>query len=174
MAGDAATKAASKVKPSDEQLAQIDHPADHNTWHDVPNLSADKLKNQFMSSIGRKAPASQGDLQDAAGAAGQAAHPDGSQDPVDAVAMASQDQQQGTSSGVDAQAGIQASISTLRDRAADNIPDEPKNKIRQAREKTMNYLSSKMPQERREQVIWRLKKMVVEIQGHPDCASIVT
>jgi hypothetical protein len=30
-------------------------------------------------------------------------------------------------------------------------------------------LKDKMPQERREQTIWRLKKMVVEIQGHQDC-----
>jgi hypothetical protein len=26
-----------------------------------------------------------------------------------------------------------------------------------------------MPQERRDRTIWRLRKMVVEIQGHPDC-----
>ena len=26
-----------------------------------------------------------------------------------------------------------------------------------------------MPKERREQTVWRLKKMIVEIQGHQDC-----
>lgn len=31
------------------------------------------------------------------------------------------------------------------------------------------YLSEKVPKERREQAIWRLKKMVIEIQGHSDC-----
>lgn len=31
------------------------------------------------------------------------------------------------------------------------------------------YLSEKVPKERREQAIWRLKKMVIEIQGHADC-----
>jgi hypothetical protein len=30
------------------------------------------------------------------------------------------------------------------------------------------YLSEKVPKERREQAIWRLKKMVIEIQGHAD------
>jgi len=30
-------------------------------------------------------------------------------------------------------------------------------------------MSDKFPQERREQAIFRLKKMIVEVQGHPDC-----
>jgi hypothetical protein len=33
------------------------------------------------------------------------------------------------------------------------------------------YLSDKVPKERREQAIWRLKKMVIEIQGHADCKN---
>lgn len=33
IAGDAATKAATKVNPDDEKLAQIDQPAEDNTWH---------------------------------------------------------------------------------------------------------------------------------------------
>lgn len=38
MAGDAATKAATKVNPDDEKLAQIDQPAEDNTWHGMfPN-----------------------------------------------------------------------------------------------------------------------------------------
>ena len=35
--------------------------------------------------------------------------------------------------------------------------------------KTKEYLEEKIPKERREQAIWRLKKMVIEIQGHADC-----
>ena len=38
----------------------------------------------------------------------------------------------------------------------------------QARE----YLSEKVPKERREQAIWRLKKMIIEIQGHADCKDL--
>lgn len=34
---------------------------------------------------------------------------------------------------------------------------------------TKGYLSEKIPKERREQAIWRLKKMVIEVQGHADC-----
>lgn len=39
-------------------------------------------------------------------------------------------------------------------------------------QQTREYLSEKVPKERREQVIWRLKKMVIEIQGHADCKSL--
>lgn len=35
--------------------------------------------------------------------------------------------------------------------------------------KTKEYLEEKIPKERRDQAIWRLKKMVIEIQGHADC-----
>lgn len=44
-----------------------------------------------------------------------------------------------------------------------------KSKTQEYTEKTKNYLSEKIPQERREQTVWRLKKMVIEIQGHADC-----
>ena len=57
------------------------------------------------------------------------------------------------------------------------IPEEDKEKAKQKakekraelNEKTKNYYNEKMPQERRDRTIWRLKKMVVEIQGHQDC-----
>jgi hypothetical protein len=47
IAGDGASKVASKVNPSDEQLAQIDKPADDNTWHDTPDMSSGNIKNQI-------------------------------------------------------------------------------------------------------------------------------
>jgi hypothetical protein len=169
IAGDAAQKAATKVNPSEKQLNQIDAPADDNTWHDVPDMSAGNIKQQIKSTYSKKTPLSKVDLQDAAGDASEAAHPDGSRDPADTAALANRDQQYNTNSGVDAQAGTQSGISTLKQRASENIPDEHKDKARETRERTKNYLKDKMPQERREQTIWRLKKLVVEIQGHPDC-----
>jgi hypothetical protein len=173
IAGDAAQKAASKVNPTQEQLSQIDQPADDNTWHDVPNMSAGNIKQQLKNTYSKKAPINKGDVQDVAGDASQAAHPSGSRDPADTAALVNQDQQQGTISGLDAQSGLQNGAATLRQRASDNIPEDKKNKARQTRERTKNYLGSKMPQERREQTIWRLKKLVIEIQGHPDCRSTI-
>jgi hypothetical protein len=42
-------------------------------------------------------------------------------------------------------------------------------KTKEYAEKTKDYLSDKIPKERREQTVWRLKKMIIEIQGHADC-----
>ncbi|ELR10618.1 DNA ligase (ATP) [Pseudogymnoascus destructans] len=168
MAGDAATKTAGKVAPSQEQLDQIDQPAADNTWHETPNLSASELKGQFKSAVNKNKPLSKQDVQEAAGNAAQAAHPGGSRDPEDVARLAAHDRQQGDYSGVDATSGAQQGVDTLRNRASENIPDETKDRARQTKEKTRQYLQSKMPEERREQTIWRMKKMIVEIQGHPD------
>jgi len=168
VAGDAAAKAATKVNPSDEQLAQIDKPADDNIWHDIPNFSAGNLKQRIKSTISKKTPVDKDDLHDAAGNAAENARPSGSGDPADGAALAQKDQQRGTSSGVDAPSGAKAGVATLRKRANQNIPDETKEKARAQRERAKKYLSGKMPEERRDQTIWRLRKMVTEIQGHPD------
>jgi len=172
IAGDAAQKAANKVNPNEDQLAQIDKPADDNVWHDVPDISSGNIKNQLSSSL----PIGKKDVKDAAGDASENAHPSGSRDPADAAAVA------GQSSSADAQAraasGAQVGASTLKQRASENISDEDKEKARETaranRERAKNYLSSKMPEERREQTIWRLKKLVVEIQGHPDYQQAIT
>jgi hypothetical protein len=168
IAGDAAQKAASKVNPSDEALSQIDNPADDNTWHDAPDLSTGNIKQQIKSTYSKNAPINKNDLQDAVGDASQAAHPEGSRNPADTADLANRDQQKGTSSGLDAQSGLQNGAATLKQRTSDNIPEDKKDKARETRERTKNYLSKKMPEERREQTIWRLKKLVIEIQGHPD------
>jgi hypothetical protein len=157
IAGDAATKAATKVNPTDEQLAQIDEAAADNTWHDAPNFSKENLKNQLKSrmQIGK------GSAEQAAGDVTQATHPEGSRDPADLANAAADEQQTGQEKGIDATSGAQ----TLKDK----VPEEHKKKTREYRDRTVKYLQGKMPKERREQTIWRLKKMVVEIQGHQDC-----
>lgn len=178
MAGDAASKTASKVAPSQEQLEQIDAPAEDNTWHEAPDLSPGNIKGQLKSTINKNKPLSKKDVQEAAGNATQAAHPGGSRQPEDVARLAAHDRMEGDYSGVDAASGAQQGIDTLRNRASENIPEETKDKARQTKEvtkeKTRQYLQSKMPEERREQTIWRLKKMIVEIQGHPDYNSAIS
>jgi hypothetical protein len=169
IAGDAATKTAGKVQPSDEALAQIDEPAADNTWHDAPDLSAAKLKNQARSKYDANKPFGKKELDEAAQQASSAAHPEGSSDPAATAELAARDRQQGTASGVDAVSGADAAFDKLRNDASKNIPDDKKDQARDYRARTQEYFKGKMPQERREQTIWRLKKMVVEIQGHQDC-----
>jgi len=81
MAGDAAQKAANKVNPSEDELNQIDKPAEDNTWHDVPDLSKENLKNQAKSKYNEQKPFNREQAKGALGDATQAAHPSGSRDP---------------------------------------------------------------------------------------------
>lgn len=168
IAGDAAQKAATKVNPSQEQLGQIDQAAEDNTWHDVPDLSRENLRNQAKAQYNKQKPFSRGDVQNAAGDATQAAHPSGARDPVATADLAAQEQQYGTDQGVDAEGGARQGLSNLKGTAYDNVPDETQDRAREYRDRGKNYVREKLPKERRDQSIWRLKKMIVEIQGHPD------
>ncbi|KAH5757325.1 hypothetical protein HBI88_191400 [Parastagonospora nodorum] len=160
IAGDAAQNTANKVKPSEDKLNQIDKPADDNTWHDTPELSAEKLKAQAKQSL----PFGKGDAKQAAGDINQAAHPEGSRDPRDTAQLGAHEGQTGQSTGLNAQ----AALNVAKDKVDQNVSEEDKDKARARRDQLNNYLKGKMPEERRDQTIWRLKKMVVEIQGHQD------
>lgn len=177
IAGDAAQNAATRVNPSQDQLSQIDKPADDNTWHDTPDLSRGNLKNQVKSQYNQQKPFSRDEVKNAAGDATQSAHPSGSRDPADAANIAARDHQHGSDSGVDGYGGLKTGAQTLRDQASQNIPDETKDRAHDIEERTRNksrgYLKEKLPQERRDQTVYRLKKMVVEIQGHQDCKIIL-
>ncbi|KAL9126541.1 MAG: hypothetical protein Q9217_004421 [Psora testacea] len=168
IAGDAAQNAATRINPSEDRLNQIDQPADDNTWHDVPNLSPANLRAQAKEQYNKQKPFSKADAQNVAGDATQSAHPSGSRDPADAAGLAAQDQQAGTNSGIDPQNGANTAMNKLRGTASENIPDEHKDKARNAGNRTKNYFGEKVPKERRDQTIYRLKKMIVEIQSHSD------
>lgn len=47
IAADASQKAANQVRPSEEELSQIDQAAEENVWHEKPNVSKDDLKSKF-------------------------------------------------------------------------------------------------------------------------------
>lgn len=153
MAGDAAEKAAGRINPSQDQISQIDKPAEDNVWHDTP--SGSDIKTQIKSTFNKNAPVSTSDVKDAAGNASDVAG--GSASNLD---------------GQNAQNAANVAGNTLQSRASDNIPDETKeqakNRKARAQEKTKEYLKSKFPQDRRDQLIFRLKKMVIEVQGHQD------
>jgi len=160
IAGDAAQNTANKVKPSEDRLNNLDKPADDNTWHDTPELSKEKLRAQAKEAL----PFGKGDAKKAAGDVSQAAHPDGSRDPRDTAQLGAHEGQTGQPTGVDAK----AALNVAKDKVDQNVSEEDKEKARARRDQLNNYLKGKMPEERRDQTIWRLKKMIVEIQGHQD------
>lgn len=164
IAGDVAVKTATKVKPSDQQLTQIDQPAADNTWLDAPDISASQLKNKIKLTKSTAGDAA----SDAAGDASAVAHPEGSRDPGDTASRIREDKQRGRDSAVDVGDGMQAGAATLQQRTAQNVPEGTKESTQRNKDRARHYLSTKMPPERREQTIWRLRKMVIEIQGQSD------
>ncbi len=112
------------------------------------------------------------DARAAAAEGTSTAHPTGSSNPRELASTAAQDRLRGESSGVNAIGGAVAAADTLKHRVNENVDQETKDKARdkhnEYRERTREYFSRKMPQERRDQTVWRLKKMVLECQQHPD------
>jgi hypothetical protein len=167
MAGDAASNAAQKVRPSNEQLSQIDRPAEDNTWHEAPDLSKDNVKAQLNSVY--KGDAKQ-DAQNVASAGLNSAQPN--------------------SSGADAQAGAEAARGTAREHINRNVDEEDQQQLKETKEATKQtaaeyrtrakqYLGNKVPEERRDQIIWRLKvrcqqRIVMEREKKATCATVLT
>lgn len=167
MAGDAAANAAHKVNPGEEQLAQIDRPAEDNTWHETPDLSKDRIKNQLSGQKGYKGSNNPtGDAKDVFSNAARSAEND--------PAARSSD------SGVHVGAGVDAAKQTAQQKAG--MSEQDKQEAKEAanrraaeyRAKTKDYLKKKMPEDRRNQTIWRLKKMVIECQQHPDYQEAIS
>lgn len=139
IAADASQKAANQVRPSEEQLSQIDAPAEENVWHEKPNLSKEEVKSRLkQKTVGFTWLV----LDDA--------H----------ILKPLQDKSSADSppGGEGAEGTDDASVT----------PSEQSRRKKYANQ-TKEYLEEKIPKERREQAIWRLKKMVIEIQGHADC-----
>lgn len=168
VASDAATKTAQKIGPTAEELDNVDRPAPENQWHEKPDLSRDNLKNKFRSEYERNKPMTRDDMRDVAGNVTQAADPHGSRDPRDIADRARQEQKYGTNSGIDVEGGYRTGVEDVRHRIEENVPEERKHQYREYRDRTKDYWGRKMPQERREQATWRLKKMIVEVQSHRD------
>ncbi|KAK6533430.1 hypothetical protein TWF694_002369 [Orbilia ellipsospora] len=172
IASDAAQKAGGKLQPSQDQLSQIDHPAEENTWHEAPNLSRDAMKDRAKGAFNRNAPVNTETVQEAVGEATAAAHPEGSRDPRALGQVAAEERQQGAPAGIDARGGLNAAINHLDANKDEGKIEENKKKTNEKtdeyKRRAQDYLKGKMPQERRDQTIYRLKKMVVEIQGHED------
>ena len=150
IAGDAATKAAGKINPSEEQLSQIDHAAEDNTWHEKPDVAGMK------SNIQSKMPMSKKDVKDSAN---DAAATTDANTPNDPAVADKQDAKQGTKAG----------YQNFRNNVSQRFDEPQQKQLREYRERTNNYFKEKVPKERRDQVIFRLKKMIVEIQTHSDC-----
>ncbi|KAF5237481.1 hypothetical protein FAUST_6041 [Fusarium austroamericanum] len=195
MAGDAATNAAARVRPSQEQLQQLDEPAQDNVWHEAPDFSKENFKKQAKgiysgnpkqdakdiaaAGVNSAAPGQQQPLQqDQQGNLqpneqeihNQGAHPQtASGAPTDAARDAARQ--------ADPQAGKSAAKQVAEQKLDNKVDPETKENILQRNEeyrrKAHDYFNKKMPQERKDQTIWRLKKMILECQQHEDYSQAI-
>lgn len=165
MAGDAATNAASRVRPSEEQLNQVDQPAEDNTWHEKPDFSKENLKKQAQGVYSGNP---KQDAREAAQAGADASLPAG----ADLSSPQIDDPRQ-----VDQVAGQNAAKNVVKNKIDQNVDPETKQNILQRNEeyrrRAQEYFNKKMPQERKDQTIWRLKKMILECQQHSDYSQAI-
>ncbi|KAJ9126120.1 hypothetical protein QFC24_002393 [Naganishia onofrii] len=61
-----------------------------------------------------------------------------------------------------------------KNKALNAVPDDVRNKASQGIDKTKDFLNENFPEERRDQFIYRLKKVVVECQDHKDYQEAIT
>ncbi|KAE8349785.1 hypothetical protein BDV28DRAFT_140465 [Aspergillus coremiiformis] len=151
IASDASQKAANQVRPSEEQLARVDEPAEENTWYEKPDFA--KHKEDLTSRFRKDKATSKQHANEVVETATQAA---------------TAGQQPESAAEIDGRAGATAGAQKIKEKLSENIPEDKKSRTRELTGRTKGYLSKKMPKERREQATWRLKKMIIEIQGRAD------
>ena len=181
MAADAASSATQTIRPDEEKLNQIDEPAPDHTWHDTPPKPSELLnsaKSQLADRTGG------GNLQQAGKeAAGDVSEQTtGKRDPKEAANTV---KSQGKNADVDAKGGAAQGAKSAANKVQENVDtDKLKEQGRQtaqqaketavkAKESAVGYLKEKVPEERRDQTVHRLRKMVVEIQQHDDYDSAI-
>jgi hypothetical protein len=160
MAGDASQEAANKVRPSEEQLAQVDQPAEENVWHEKPDK--EQLKSRARSTMKKNKGAVSAHIRQPLD---NMLIPIKTDETTSDVASTAKQESEG---GKKAKKGTEAGAQKTKEKA-EETESETKSRTSEMAGKAKGYLSEKIPQERRDQGIARIKKMIVEIQGHPDC-----
>jgi len=140
MVGDAATGIASRVHPSEEQLSQIDTPAEDNSWVEAPNFDQSDFKSRVKSQYSK------------------------------ASSWTKKKRPDSSTSGTAVADGATDDL-TLPDDGATVSSSSSRRK--EWGGKAKEYWDKKMPAERQDATMDRLRKMIVEIQGHDDYQNAI-
>jgi hypothetical protein len=171
MIADGAAKATQTIRPDPERLNRIEEPAPDHTWHEAPpsldEIKADlKLKTTFVQNRAEDGQSrAQGEVRGMTEDASRAAT--GQSEPQEAGRRATNENVNQTSRfDIDQTLGANPRLQSAKRRIADRIPEEHKQQAK-------DYLHDKIPPERRDKALFRLKKMVVEIQQHEDYSEAI-
>ena len=132
-----------RIRPDEEKLKQIDEPAPDNQWHDKPDFDGAKAKAKDLVGTVKNVAQQQKDRAQQA----------------DGVVSDGQAREAQQKAGEAKDAAAQK---------ADELQDKAVEKKEQIKQDTKDFLEEKIPEERRDAALERLKKMVVEIQDHED------
>ena len=136
----------------------MDKPADDHTWHDTPDFSRSNLKEQGQR-LADSGPAQ--DAKDVAAVGQDASNADRTTDVRN----------------VDAEAGRDAVKKTADKKLNKNVDGDTKDNVKKGgeayRRRAAEYFKKKMPEDRRDQIVFRFKKMILECQQHQDYSQAI-
>ncbi|EIN05339.1 hypothetical protein PUNSTDRAFT_106990 [Punctularia strigosozonata HHB-11173 SS5] len=188
-----AIKAAEQIRPDEERLRRVDEPAPENEFvskdgerlgpHDgtpVPQVRVPgtgvTVEQHPKEKLGDGATIKTGDGDAVSGAEakGKVRQKAGE---TKEEARANADEVAQTTNGVpqtedEAEAGkktLKSRLFGFKDAVSSKVPDEHKEKVREHRDRAREFFTEEyFPEERRDQFIFRLKKVVIECQKHKD------
>jgi hypothetical protein len=196
IAADAAIKAADHARPGEHELNQVDEPAPAGEWigpngeryganDPVPDTGlaakraqAKEAKEKAVAAKNEAQANVQSEANDVASAA--QAHGQDAANRVDAANSNGNARQEGAGVAQEKR-DVAGSVATEKQNKlkgalgnlTGKIPQEHKDRARQARADGREYFDGKFPQERRDRFIYRLKKVIVEQQRHRDYQEAV-
>ncbi|QRW17273.1 hypothetical protein RhiXN_05275 [Rhizoctonia solani] len=161
-----ASKALDATRPTEEQLAHVDDAAPSDQWKSTEGRVVGPNETPTLQV---KNPAGNGDIQHhphegtTVGSAEEGAvkaEGDAHAREVQARVEGAPDEEKGEV----AKKSLREKIMGVRDR----IPQEHKDRANEQYDKTRDFLRDEFPEERRDQFIYRMKKVIVECQKHDD------
>jgi gas vesicle protein len=185
-----AMKAAEKARPTDEQLRLVDDAAPPDQFETSPsqntygtdNAGVSKDPNTGVQQAGLAgATVTHDPNTSSVGVERSDGRTQSGAQVVDEAQDAARAHAQETANAVSGDTNPDGTKRTLKDRikagyssVTERIPDEHKDRARDHVERTKNFLREEFPEERRDQYIYRLKKVIVECQKHEDYTQALT
>lgn len=161
---DGLSKAANGARPTEQQLADVDDPAPSNQWEGANGVTADHTTGVPRTEVEA--------LVDHANRKKEEVREIVAQDMRQVQAKVDA---QTTRTGPDGQIVVQDpevakadGKATLKEKTWGRISDKHKDVLKEQYEAGKHYAKDKFPEERKQRFIYRLKKVVVELQRHRD------
>ncbi|KAI4525606.1 hypothetical protein K525DRAFT_290071 [Schizophyllum commune Loenen D] len=185
-----ASEAAGKLRPSEDELARVDEPAPKGEFKSREQLEEEKqrlkeAKDQAKATASQaKASADQAEAQaklyshDERPVMNMSAGAPIEYETYEEQTFSSSDSSDFSpitdANGTQKSRGMMNKAKGFRDGMLAKIPGQHKDKAREQVDRGKDFIDDYFPQERRDQYIYRLKKVIVECQSHDDYQESIT